>query len=49
MVSFVQYLYSRLITKESVSFHCILVQDTDYYLLEIGACAELAWFLCSKR
>lgn len=44
MLPFVQYLT----TKESVSFHCIiLVQDTDYYLLEVGVCAELAWFLCS--
>lgn len=36
MLSFVQYLCSRLTTKESVSFHCIiLVQDIGYYLLEI--------------
>lgn len=31
MLSFVQYLYSRLTTKESVSYHCvILVQDTPF-------------------
>lgn len=50
MLPLVQYLYYTLTTKEPVNFHCIIpVQDTDYYLLEVGACAELGWFLCSIR
>lgn len=48
MLPFVQYLYSRLTTKGSVNFHCVILeQDTDYYLLGVDVCAELAWFLYS--